>query len=106
MAALDHREEAVGQLFNICTGDAVSIVEMAQLVANYVEKRRGQPVEVSFSKEPDRPLDIARLQGSNEKAKRLLGWTPRYTIRQALEKAADEWIERWAYGSVTTGVSA
>lgn len=98
VAALAHREEAVGQMFNICTGGAVSIVEMAQLVANYVGRRLGLPVGVEFSKEPDRPLDIARLQGSNAKAKRLLGWTPQYTIEQALERAADEWIERLGAG--------
>ena len=98
LAVLDHREQAVGQLFNICTGRAVSIGEMAGLVAHYVGQRLNRAVQVSFGSVPDRPLDITRLQGSNEKAKRLLGWTPRYTIEQALEKAADEWVERLGVG--------
>ena len=92
-AILGNRNGAVGEAFNICTGDSWTIGDMALKVAEYIAKKTGKRVEVEFSNTPDRPLDIPRLQGSNEKIRRVLGWQPLYTIGQAIEQAADEWLE-------------
>jgi nucleoside-diphosphate-sugar epimerase len=36
-------------------------------------------------------LDIKKLIGSHEKAKRVLGWKPNYSIEEGLKRAADFW---------------
>ena len=92
VAALEHPELAKGETFNVATGTAISIEEMAHRVAFHVERKMEKSVTVSFSRVPDRPLDIPVLHGSNEKIRRVLGWEPRYTIEQGLEMAVDEWL--------------
>jgi len=88
---VQNRDKAVGETFNICTGDAISIETMAYKVADLVSEKTGKAVSVAFTQVPDRPLDIATLHGSNKKALGVLGWMPLYTIGQALERAVEEW---------------
>lgn len=87
------RKQAIGQAVNLCTGKAYSIADMANMVALIIGQRTGRSVKVSFDKEPDRPQDIQKLQGSYAKAKRLLGWAPKYSLLEGLEIAISEWQE-------------
>lgn len=84
---------AVNQEMNIGTGEGHTIGEVASLVAKIVEEYTGRPVKVLWNMEPDRPYDIEKLVCSNEKAKRLLGWEPLYTLEGGLRLAVKEWAE-------------
>jgi len=85
--------KGIGEAFNLCTGTGHSIEEMANLVANLVEKKINKRVKIEFGREPDRPLDIWTLVGSPEKAKRLLGWEPHYNLESGLGKTIDDWAK-------------
>ena len=81
----------IGEAINLCTGKGYSIAEAAHLIAKVVSERLGEKVEVTFDLEPDRPKDIDKLVGSNDKAKGLLGWQPKYSFEQGIEIAVQEW---------------
>jgi nucleoside-diphosphate-sugar epimerase len=86
LACLDN-ERAKGQVFNFCTGRGISIKELAELIAKLV----GFEGEISWSTVPARPLDIKKLVGNYEKAKRMLGWEPKYKLEDGLRKTIDFW---------------
>lgn len=93
IAALENKK-AIGEVFNICYGVGWTIEEMANKVAEVVERKTGKPVKVEFLREPDRPMDIPELWGDSTKAKQILGWKPQYNLETGLEKAINEWA--WA----------
>lgn len=80
-------EKAKGEVFNFCTGRSISIKELADLIA----KLTGFKGEIMWNTIPARPLDIKKLVGSYEKAKRILGWEPKHTLEEGLKKTIDIW---------------
>ena len=86
LTCLDN-EKARGDVFNFCTGYGVSIKELVELIAKLV----GFDGEIIWGTIPARPLDIKKLIGSYEKAKRILGWEPKHTLEEGLKKTIDFW---------------
>ena len=86
LACLDN-EEARGDVFNFCTGHGVSIKELVDQIAELV----GFDKEIVWGTIPARPLDIKTLVGSYEKAKRVLGWEPKYTPEEGLRETIAFW---------------
>lgn len=89
LTCLDN-EKAKGEVFNFCTGRGVSIKELVELIAGLV----GFDGEVIWGTIPTRPLDIKKLVGNHEKAKRVLGWEPKYTLEEGLKRTIDFWRSR------------
>ena len=81
----------INEEINIGTGKGVTIGEAVELVAKIVEKELNMEIPISWDMKPDRPYDIQTLICSNEKAWRLLGWRPLYTLEQGLRLAVREW---------------
>jgi len=78
---------AIGETFNFCTGVGVKIEEMVHLVKKLI----GFEGEIVSGTIPKRPLDIDVLVGSYEKAEKVLGWHPQYTLEEGLKKTIDFW---------------
>ena len=79
--------KAIGETFNFCTGSGVSIKSLARLAAracNYEGEIRWQQI-------PSRPLDIMVLVGDNSKARKTLGWKPKFTLEEGLRLTAEAW---------------
>lgn len=68
-------------IFNLGTGDGQSVNE----IISEAEKVVNGPIKKEYSER--RPGDPACLIASNEKAKRLLGWEPKYTLSDILKTA-------------------
>jgi len=83
-------EKAIGEEFNFCTGRGTSI---AQLVKT-IERLTNFKGEVIWNTIPERPLDIAVLVGDYSKAKRILGWKPKFTLEKGLELTVKFWKEK------------
>jgi len=79
--------KAMGETFNFCTGRTVTIKQLAQMTAR-VCKFKG---ELRWQQIPSRPLDIMDLVGDYSKARRVIGWKPKYTLEEGLELTADNW---------------
>lgn len=80
----------VGQTINLGSGREIAIGDLAVLIA----KLMGRPIRVEAENERLRPGDseVERLLASNEKARALLGWAPRVTLENGLERTI-AWIE-------------
>lgn len=83
-------EKAVGQTFNFCTGHGVSIAQLANQIKELVNFKG----EIIWNTIPERPLDVATLIGNNSKAKQLLGWKPKFTLKKGLQLTIDFWKTR------------
>jgi len=87
---LDNKR-AIGEVINIGTGVGWKVGDAVELVAKLVGEQLGKEIQVSWDMAPDRPYDIHALICSNEKAWRLLGWKPMYTLEEGLKIAIKEW---------------
>lgn len=66
---------ATGDVYNVCSGEGVSVRALAQAVL----RRVGVSAEVSPVATLSRPVDVPVQVGSNVKLRRATGWTPRLT---------------------------
>lgn len=81
-------ERVLGETINIGPDEEfVTILELAELIADVVGLRPLDPVFVD-----PRPQEVQRAGCSADKARRLLGYETRYSLRQSLEHMA-AWIE-------------
>jgi nucleoside-diphosphate-sugar epimerase len=78
-----------GETINLGTGKAVSIKELAGIIADIMSR------EYSISIDPTRirPSDVETLISDYSKANRLLGWTPTISLREGLETTVN-WIRK------------
>jgi dTDP-glucose 4,6-dehydratase len=86
LACLDN-PKAKGDVFNFCTGREISIRDLVELISELT----GFKGEIRWNTIPARPLDIKKLVGSFEKAKRVLGWEPKISLEKGLKKTVDFW---------------
>jgi UDP-glucose 4-epimerase len=61
-------------LYNLGTGKGVTVIEAIQAF----EKVSGKKLNYSIG--PRRPGDVVSIYANNDKAKKELGWNPKYTI--------------------------
>jgi len=83
---------AVGEVINIGSGREISIGDLARLIVGLT----GSKSEVREDPQRIRPenSEVARLMCSYEKAKRLLGWTPKVDLEEGLRHSID-WFSRY-----------
>lgn len=80
------KPEAIGQSFNFCTQHGIGIntlVDLCQQLTGYKGK-------IMWNTIPKRPLDIHTLIGDNNKAKSILGWSPKYDLESGLTQTIAE----------------
>ncbi len=94
LACLDN-DKALGETFNFCTGHGVSIAQLVELT----KQPTGFKSKIIWNTIPKRPLDIAVLVGDYSKAKRILGWEPKFTLETGLKLITDFWRNKLFEGS-------
>jgi len=94
LACLDN-DKAVGETFNFCTGQGVSITQLVELI----KQPTGFKSEIIWNTIPKRPLDIAVLIGDYSKAKRILDWEPKFTLETGIKLTTDFWRNKLSGGS-------
>jgi GDP-4-dehydro-6-deoxy-D-mannose reductase len=77
-------------VYNFCSGAAVSVQRMLDELIEI----SGLEVEVRQDPSRLRPIEIPRLYGSFERARRSLGWEPRLPRLQSLTEIYQEWLTR------------
>lgn len=82
-------EDAIGTVTNIGRGEGISIGELADLILELC----GSDARIESQPERLRPdkSEVQRLVCGNRKAADLLGWSPKYSLREGLE-ATIEWM--------------
>jgi dTDP-glucose 4,6-dehydratase len=74
-----------GELFNIGNGEEVSMRDLASTVL----EEMGNPIKALFGALPERPAEIMRMRSDSSKARAMLGWSPRHSLREGLSKTID-----------------
>jgi NAD dependent epimerase/dehydratase len=90
LIALAECDEALGEVVNIGTGSEISIKELAEKIKELMNSN----AKIKTEKERIRPesSEVERLMCNNKKIKRLVGYSPRYTLEKGLKETID-WIE-------------
>ncbi len=81
------KEKAIGEAIQICTGNGYSTKKTAEMIAKLTDFGGS----IRWNSMPDRPIDAKILRGDNSKAKKILGWRPRYSLEEGLRKCIDYW---------------
>lgn len=77
----EQRGTSVCEVFNLGTGNGVTVLEAVRAF----EKVSG--VQLNYEIGPRRPGDIVAIYANNDKAKRELGWDPKYSLEDMMETA-------------------
>jgi nucleoside-diphosphate-sugar epimerase len=88
MLALSRRE-AVGEVFNISTGEPITINKLTQTVQKIVGKSFLKPVHAEH-----RPGDIKHSYGDVTKARRNLGYKPKVQLEKGLSELVKSYSKR------------
>lgn len=78
-----------GELLNIGCEQDVSMREVATTILDLM----GNPVAARFGALPDRPTEIWEMRSDSSRARKLLGWEPRHSLAEGLEKTI-AWYRR------------
>jgi len=79
-----------GDIFNVCTGTAITIRELLdKLIA-----RAKVPVTIAVDPARMRPNDTPLLLGDPTRIRETLGWVPRIPLEQTVEDLLDYWRNR------------
>jgi len=82
------RSEAVGEAFNVGTGNELSIRQVAEIIRNMTGSRSELQLLPPRSAMESEPM---RSYPSIEKIERLLGYNPIVTLEEGLKKTIDFW---------------
>ncbi|MEM2944517.1 MAG: dTDP-glucose 4,6-dehydratase [Methanomassiliicoccales archaeon] len=87
-----HTNEFNGEIFNIGTGEEKSVLEIAEIVLELLEKPLDLIVHI-----PDRPGHVKRHAVDSRKIRSLLRWKPRFRFEEGMEKTVKWYIdnEKW-----------
>jgi UDP-glucose 4-epimerase len=78
-----------GELINLGCGEETSIADLVATILSVM----GDPIEAEFGALPDRPIEIWRMCSDAARARDLLGWEPRTSLEQGLERTI-AWYRR------------
>lgn len=83
-------EKTIGDVYNLGTGREISIGDLAKKIMKLI----GKEVEIITDKERIRPekSEVERLLSNPEKAMKLTGWKPQYTLEEGLIETIN-WIK-------------
>lgn len=82
--------KAIGETFNMATGKAVSIFQLAQTIKRLTNFNG----TIVWGTMPKRPMDIGVLIGSNKKIRKTLGWPKPLSLDKGLERTVEAWREQ------------
>jgi GDP-4-dehydro-6-deoxy-D-mannose reductase len=81
-----------GEVYNLCSGNAVRIGDIVDMVVAMGRV----PVTVQVDPSRLRPVDEPILQGDNRKLRATTGWQPEIGIEQIVAEVLDYWRQQLA----------
>lgn len=85
--------DSIGEVINIGSSTEISVRGLAEKIAHLL----GKKLKVHVDKARIRPQqsEVKRLLASNQKAKKLLGWKPKYTLDAGLRETVEFYKLNW-----------
>lgn len=90
LACLGKPGKSIGQVFNFCTGDKITVLSLAERL----REMTGYRGQILWNTIPRRPLDIQVLYGDAAKAKSVLAWEAKVTLDEGLRSTMDFWRKK------------
>lgn len=92
LAATTDNNEAIGTVFNTAVGERVNLLEMTNLLKEYLSEYDQKIASVAINHGPNRLGDIPHSLASIEKAKRILGYSPTHNLKNGLKETINWYI--------------
>jgi nucleoside-diphosphate-sugar epimerase len=89
LAAELENKNILGEAINLTTNEPISIKDLAKKI----KKITGYNGEIEWNNFPKRILEIPKLNTDNSKAKKLLNWSPKFTLNEGLEITASYYVK-------------
>jgi GDP-4-dehydro-6-deoxy-D-mannose reductase len=83
-------EGAPGEVYNVCSGRAVAVKEIADALLAMARR----PMRLVSDPELQRPVDIPALMGDNTRLAKATGWAPTIALETTLADVLADWRER------------
>ncbi|MBI4618329.1 MAG: GDP-mannose 4,6-dehydratase [Planctomycetes bacterium] len=87
-AAAAESAEGLGETFNLAWGRSISVEELALRVCR-IAGRPGMRIESRTERKRPEPSEVWHLEGSAEKARRVLGWRPEIDLDTGLARVIE-----------------
>ena len=95
LAMTTTNSEAINTVYNTAYGDRTTLAQLAQLLKNNLAQFDAKISEVEVIHGPNREGDIPHSLASIEKAKKLLGYNPQYSLQEGLKESVS-----WYYNNL------
>jgi UDP-glucose 4-epimerase len=90
-------QEAVGEIINLGIQEEMSVIDAAKLIHRLANTRRELKLKyVPFKKVFGDYKDIMRRVPDITKARKILGYSPKYSLEQAIQMTLDEARNKWS----------
>lgn len=86
-AITTYNNEALNEVYNTAVGDRTNLLQLTQLLKEYLSEFDPEIASVEIKHGPNRAGDIPHSLASIEKAKRLLDYDPKFDIKSGLKEA-------------------
>jgi GDP-4-dehydro-6-deoxy-D-mannose reductase len=80
----------VGEVYNVCSGRGIAIKDVIKTMCEILDI----DVEIRTKDELVRPTDNRVIIGSNEKLKKEMGWSQKFTMRESLSDVITFWMNK------------
>jgi len=88
---LEKHDLAKGEIFCAGPNNAVSIEQLVNIIADKLNWKG----KVNWNTKPARPGEIYVLNSTNEKVEEMLGWSPKTSLSEGLDKTIDIWRNKY-----------
>ena len=95
LAMTTQNSEALNTVYNTAFGDRTTLTQLVELLRDYLSAFDVKIADVEVLHGPNRAGDIPHSLASIEKAKRLLGYNPQFSIQEGLKEAV-----AWYYNNL------
>ncbi|TVZ28197.1 UDP-N-acetylglucosamine 4-epimerase [Gillisia sp. Hel_I_86] len=89
LALTSDNKEALNEVYNTAVGDRTNLLELTNLLKEYLAKYDPEIASIEIKHGPNRAGDIPHSLASIDKAKTNFGYDPKYNIKAGLEEAVD-----------------
>lgn len=94
LAALGDREEIAGSAVNVAGGERSSLNRLFDLLRERISRERPEAANREPVHEPFRPGDVRHSEADLTRARRVLGFEPRYDLRRGLDETVAWFLDR------------
>lgn len=92
-AILATQKEAKNNVYNVAFGERTSLNELVLLLKEYLGQKDSKIKQVEISYGPNRAGDVAHSLASIDKAKKLIGYDPKFDFKSGLKEAVNWYFE-------------